>query len=69
MRLLVAALAALIVAVGLGHLIASHPGIVAIGVGGTVVRLSLALFVVLTLGGTLLVLWAQHEQRDRKSVV
>jgi len=60
LRLLVAALAALIVAVGLGHLIASHPGIVAIGVGGTVVRLSLTLFVVLTLGGTLLVLWALY---------
>ncbi|MGE3774802.1 MAG: heme biosynthesis HemY N-terminal domain-containing protein [Gammaproteobacteria bacterium] len=60
MRLLLGALAALIVAVGLGHLIASHPGVVAIGFEGKVLRMSLALFVVLILGGTLLVLLALY---------
>lgn len=58
MRLLLGALVALIVAVGIGHLIASHPGIVAIAFEGKVVRLSLALFVLLCLGGTLLTLFA-----------
>lgn len=57
MKLLVALLAALIVAVGAGHLVASHPGIVAISFEGKDVRLSLALFCVLTLGGTLLTLF------------
>jgi len=57
LKLLAALLAALIVAVGAGHLIATHPGIVAISFEGTVVRLSLALFCVLTLGGTLLTLF------------
>jgi len=54
LKLLVAVLAALLVAVGLGQLVATHPGIVAISFEGKVVRLSLALFCVLTLGGTLL---------------
>jgi HemY protein len=57
LKLLAALLAALIVAVGAGHLIATHPGIVAISFEGRVVRLSLALFCVLTLGGTLLTLF------------
>ena len=57
MKLLVAVLAALIVAVGVGQLIAAYPGIVAISLDGKVVRLSLALFCVLTLGGTLLALF------------
>jgi len=57
LKLLLAVLAALIVAVGLGHLVAAHPGIVAISLGDKVVRLSLALFCVLTLGGTLLTLF------------
>ena len=56
MRLLIAVLAALIVAVGVGHFVGTHPGVVAISFEGKVVRLSLALFVLLTLGGTLLVL-------------
>ncbi len=60
MRLLLGALAALIVAVGFGHLIASHPGVVAIGFDGKVVRLSLALFVVLCLGGTLSALFTLY---------
>lgn len=58
MRLLVAALATLILAVGLGHLVATHPGLVAISFEGKVIRLSLALFVLLVLGGTLLALLA-----------
>jgi HemY protein len=57
LKLLVAVLAALIAAVGVGHLVATHPGIVAISVEGKVFRLSLALFCVLTLGGTLLALF------------
>ena len=56
MKLLIAVLAALICAVGIGHLIATHPGIVAISFEGKVVRLSLALFVLLTLGGTIVTL-------------
>jgi HemY protein len=58
LRLLLAALAALIVAVGLGQLIAAYPGVVAISLDGKVIRLSLALFVLLTLGGTLFVIFA-----------
>lgn len=71
MRLLIGALAALVAAVGLGHLAASHPGIVAIGVDGKILRLSLALFVVLTVGGALLLLlglywlWALLTVRRR----
>ena len=64
MKLLIAVLAALIVAVGVGQLIAAHPGIVAISFEGKVVRLSLALFVLLCLGGSLLALallrWGWH---------
>lgn len=58
MRVLVAALATLIVAVGLGHLVATHPGLVAISFEGKVIRLSLALFVLLVFGGTLLIVFA-----------
>lgn len=58
MRLLLVVLATLIVAVGIGHLVSTHPGIVAISFEGKVIRLSLALFVVLTVGGTALVLFA-----------
>jgi len=64
LKLLLAMLAALIVAVGVGQLISAHPGIVAISFEGKVVRLSLALFVLLSLGGTLLTLvllrWGWH---------
>lgn len=56
MKLLVAVLAALILAVGIGQLIASHPGLVAISFEGKVIRLSLVLFCLLSLGGTLLIL-------------
>lgn len=57
MRLLLGLLAALIAAVVIGHLVASHPGLVAIEFEGRVLRMSLALFCVLALAGTLLALW------------
>ncbi len=58
MKLLLGLLAALIAAVAVGQLVASHPGIVAIEFEGRALRMSLALFCVLTLAATLLTLWA-----------
>lgn len=61
MKFLLLALAALAGAVGLGQLIAAHPGVVAISVDGTSLRLSLSLFVVVSVVGALLLSWLLRQ--------
>ena len=61
MRFLAVVLLTLAVAVGLGLAVTAWPGVVAIGVGDRVVRLSLALFVLLVVPGTLLLLWLSRQ--------
>jgi uncharacterized protein HemY len=61
LKFLLLALAALIGAVGLGQLIAAHPGVVAISVDGTSLRLSLSLFVVVSVVGALLLSWLLRQ--------
>jgi HemY protein len=56
-KLLLVLLAALAGAVGVGQLISSYPGVVAISVDGQIIRLSLALFVVAGTLGALLLSW------------
>lgn len=48
-RILVVALAALVVAAAVGHVIAADPGFIVIGIGGKVLRTSFAFFVVMLL--------------------
>lgn len=61
MRYLALVLLTLAVAVGLGLAVTAWPGVVAIGVGEHVVRLSLALFVLLVLPGTFALLWLLRQ--------
>ena len=61
MRFLALGLLALVVAVGLGLAVTAWTGVVAIGVGDRVLRMSLALFVLLTVPGTLLLLWLLRQ--------
>lgn len=60
MKLLLLVLAALLGAVSLGQFIAAHPGVVAISVDGTALRMSLTLFIVLVAAGGLLLSWLLH---------
>ena len=61
MRFLLLALAALAAAVGVGLAITAWPGVVAIGVGDRVVRLSLALFVLIVVPGAFLLVWLLRQ--------
>ena len=57
MKLLLLVLIALIGAVSVGQFILAHPGVVAISVDGTALRMSLSLFVVAVVLGGLLLAW------------
>lgn len=60
MKLLLLVLAALLGAVSLGQFIVAHPGVVAISVDGTALRMSLSLFVVLVTVAGLVLSWLLH---------